>query len=53
MERATSDGLCSYGCALILDELDSRARQAMTSADARHYAPLHEKIMARKHMFEG
>ena len=24
VERATSDGLCSYGCALILDELDSR-----------------------------
>ena len=46
-------GIYGQPVTAVLDELDSRARQAMTSADARHYAPLHEKIMARKHMFEG
>ncbi|WP_305178863.1 glutamate-cysteine ligase family protein, partial [Faecalibaculum rodentium] len=46
-------GIYGQPVTAVLDELDSRARQTMTSADARHYAPLHEKIMARKHMFEG
>lgn len=46
-------GIYGQPVTAVLDELDSRARQVMTSADARHYAPLHEKIMARKHMFEG
>ena len=46
-------GIYGQPVTAVLDELDSRARQVMTSADARYYAPLHEKIMARKHMFEG